>query len=241
MKKIFPILGLAIVLSAALITLAVTKEAVKDPVCGMEVDATTASFKVDSPHGAIYFCSQSCMDKFQANPAAYIKAEKNEKAMEKAAAKGCTGCDDHKAKEAAQAEKAAAKTGCEGCAHKTTEAKTAAAEKAALPKIESCTGLCGQTKVTEINHFHELMPIMETGEVAKIKATAAEMMVRKEAVMKAKCPDGICPNGFGAARTAFGQKVEALAEVVKTGDDVAILNAFNAMHTAYEALDVLAR
>ena len=45
---------------------------ITDPVCGMKVDS-------ESRHGAehageyYYFCSQSCLDKFKANPAEYLK------------------------------------------------------------------------------------------------------------------------------------------------------------------------
>jgi YHS domain-containing protein len=249
MKKIFPILGLAIFISAAIITLAITKEAVKDPVCGMEVDPATATFKIDSPHGAIYFCSQGCMDKFQANPSAYMKAAKSEKA----AKAGCEGCD--KSKATATTAKAA---GCPGCETKAKGAATATgdtkagcpmggqkameAQNAASPaEAMTCTGECGKTKVTAINEFHKLMPDMETGGVAKIKASAAEMVSRKAAVMSAACPNGMCPEGFSALRTTFGEKVDALAEAVKTGKEEAIILAFNEMHKAYEQLDVMAR
>jgi hypothetical protein len=51
----------------------------------------------------------------------------------------------------------------------------------------------------------------------------------------------MCPEGFTALRATFGQKVDALAEVVKTGNDEAITEAFNEMHKAYEALDQMAR
>jgi YHS domain-containing protein len=249
MKKIFPILGLAILISAAIITLAITKEAVKDPVCGMEVDPATATIKMDSPHGAIYFCSQTCMDKFQANPSAYMKAAKSEKA----AKAGCEGCD--KTKATATTAKAAGCTGCEGkakdAATKTSAAGSGcpmggqkameAASSTTSTEAMACTGECGKTKVAAINEFHKLMPDMETGGVAKIKANVAAMVSRKAAVMEAKCPEGMCPEGFTALRTTFSQKLDALVEVAKSGNDEAIRPAFNEMHRAYEAMDQAAR
>jgi YHS domain-containing protein len=238
MKKIFPILGLAILISAAIITLAITKEAVKDPVCGMEVNPATATFKMDSPHGTIYFCSQTCMEKFQANPSAYMKAGKNEKAIEKAAKMGCEGCAD-KAKEAkgAAASEASAKSACPMGGQQAMETKTAAGET----KVEACSGECGQTQVSAINEFHKLMPVMEAGGVTAIKTSVANMVSRKAAIMEVKCPSGMCPEGFTAVRATFGQKVDALVEVVKTGNDEAINNAFSEMHKAYETLDQMAR
>jgi YHS domain-containing protein len=218
MKKIFPVLGLAILISAAVITLAITKEAAKDPVCGMEVDAATATLKIDSPHGAIYFCSQGCMDKFQANPSAYVKTTKTATTT--------------------------AKSGCEGCAgqsNETTAAAAAPTKTTTHGEGESCDGQCGQTKLTALNKFHELMPVLETRDVAKIKTNTAELVSRKAAVMAVECPDGVCPNGFGAARTAFGEKVDALVAAIQKSDDAAILSAFDNMHKAYETLDILAR
>lgn len=44
---------------------------VKDPVCGMEVDSDTTPFKLQHGDHTHYFCSQACLDKFQANPGAY--------------------------------------------------------------------------------------------------------------------------------------------------------------------------
>ncbi|MEK7246694.1 MAG: YHS domain-containing protein [Pseudomonadota bacterium] len=43
-----------------------------DPVCGMTVETATAKSAVHG--GAVhYFCSQVCREKFEANPAAYLK------------------------------------------------------------------------------------------------------------------------------------------------------------------------
>jgi Cu+-exporting ATPase len=45
-----------------------------DPVCGMKVaDDTPHHLEHEGQH--YRFCSRRCMDKFQANPAAYIKPD----------------------------------------------------------------------------------------------------------------------------------------------------------------------
>ncbi|AVF04307.1 MULTISPECIES: heavy metal translocating P-type ATPase [Devosia] len=40
----------------------------KDPVCGMDVDPSTARFQATFDGRTFYFCSQNCHDKFKANP-----------------------------------------------------------------------------------------------------------------------------------------------------------------------------
>jgi YHS domain-containing protein len=45
-----------------------------DPVCGMSVDIAWAKSAVHDGH-AYYFCSQACREKFEAEPANYIKPE----------------------------------------------------------------------------------------------------------------------------------------------------------------------
>ncbi len=50
---------------------------VKDPVCGMMIDAGTAAGKSDFDGKSYYFCSPVCMEKFEANPAEYISAQGN--------------------------------------------------------------------------------------------------------------------------------------------------------------------
>jgi Cu+-exporting ATPase len=45
--------------------------AVKDPVCGMSVDAETAHHHVEVRGATVYFCSARCLDKFVADPEAY--------------------------------------------------------------------------------------------------------------------------------------------------------------------------
>ena len=45
---------------------------VKDPVCGMSIDPTTAKFSAEHAGETHYFCSVKCHDKFKADPAAYL-------------------------------------------------------------------------------------------------------------------------------------------------------------------------
>lgn len=49
--------------------------AVKDPVCGMDVDPHTARHKAEHGGRPYYFCSAGCKDKFVADPARYLKGE----------------------------------------------------------------------------------------------------------------------------------------------------------------------
>jgi YHS domain-containing protein len=192
MKRIFPILGMTILLCAALITLAITGETAKDPVCGMEVNTANAAFTIDSPHGTIYFCSQHCKDTFLANPAAYTP--KMESAPAAPAAPATPAAETKK-------------SGCEGC---TGHAKAAAAEKgepggadhgmaasATTASEHGCDGDCGNTKIKAINEFHTLMTPLESGEgqahIALVKGAAPELVAKKDEIMKAECPGGVCP------------------------------------------------
>src|SRR5690242_2291765 len=43
-----------------------------DPVCGMKISPTDAVGHVDHRGETYYFCSQSCLDRFRANPAAFV-------------------------------------------------------------------------------------------------------------------------------------------------------------------------
>jgi Cu+-exporting ATPase len=45
----------------------------KDPVCGMTIDPAKAAGSFDYQGQTYYFCSKSCLGKFQQNPAAYLK------------------------------------------------------------------------------------------------------------------------------------------------------------------------
>jgi putative ABC transport system ATP-binding protein len=46
---------------------------VPDPVCGMRVDPAATPFASEGPQGRVVFCSQRCLDRFSANPAAYLR------------------------------------------------------------------------------------------------------------------------------------------------------------------------
>jgi Cu+-exporting ATPase len=46
-----------------------------DPVCGMTVDHTTAAGHYDYEGKTYYFCAVSCLDKFKADPARFLKSE----------------------------------------------------------------------------------------------------------------------------------------------------------------------
>ena len=243
MKRIFPILGMTVLLSAALITLAITGETAKDPVCGMEVNTANAAFTVESPHGVIYFCSQHCKDTFLANPAAYTPKMESAPAAPEAPAvpavpaaetkkSGCEGCPGH-------AKAAAAEKGEHGSAgHAMTVTGTAASE-------HGCDGNCGHTQIKAINEFHALMTPLESGEgqahIALTKGATPDLVSKKNEVMTAECPGGVCPESFKAKRADFGMKVDALAAAANTGDESAVVAAFKEMHAAYQALDVTAR
>jgi P-type Cu+ transporter len=48
-----------------------------DPVCGMTVDPATAAGSFVYQRTTYYFCAKSCLQKFQANPAAYLDQSKH--------------------------------------------------------------------------------------------------------------------------------------------------------------------
>ncbi len=48
----------------------------RDPVCGMNVNPATAKFRIDHAGQTYYFCGASCLQKFTANPAAYVGERK---------------------------------------------------------------------------------------------------------------------------------------------------------------------
>jgi YHS domain-containing protein len=43
-----------------------------DPVCGMEVDPSTAEWSYEHEGTTYYFCSKGCMDDFIEDPASYL-------------------------------------------------------------------------------------------------------------------------------------------------------------------------
>ncbi len=47
----------------------------KDPVCGMDVTPETAGAKTEYEGHTYYFCSQSCKDSFDRQPAEYLAGE----------------------------------------------------------------------------------------------------------------------------------------------------------------------
>ncbi|MBU1307800.1 MAG: heavy metal translocating P-type ATPase [Alphaproteobacteria bacterium] len=48
---------------------------VRDPVCGMTVDPTSAKFSTEHDGKTVFFCSAKCRDKFISDPGAYAEAE----------------------------------------------------------------------------------------------------------------------------------------------------------------------
>jgi YHS domain-containing protein len=47
----------------------------KDVVCGMQVDPQKAAGKSEYEGKTYYFCSQSCKQKFDANPTEYVQTK----------------------------------------------------------------------------------------------------------------------------------------------------------------------
>jgi Cu+-exporting ATPase len=46
--------------------------AVKDPVCGMDVEAATAAGRTEHKGQTYYFCGSKCKEKFDLNPEQYL-------------------------------------------------------------------------------------------------------------------------------------------------------------------------
>jgi len=68
-KPVIPTSGL-VVLGGPAKTATVPKA--KDPICGMDVEPSTAKLKFDHAGTTYYFCSGGCLAKFQANPQSYL-------------------------------------------------------------------------------------------------------------------------------------------------------------------------
>jgi len=51
-------------------------ERVEDPVCGMEVNPASAKYRTIHEGKEYFFCSRSCLEKFQADPSAYLEQNK---------------------------------------------------------------------------------------------------------------------------------------------------------------------
>ncbi len=49
-----------------------TTTAVKDPVCGMDIEAATAAGRTEYQGQTYYFCNANCKKKFDINPAQYL-------------------------------------------------------------------------------------------------------------------------------------------------------------------------
>ena len=49
-------------------------EMVKDPVCGMEIDAATAAGSSEYDGVTYYFCAEACKTAFDAEPSKYVGA-----------------------------------------------------------------------------------------------------------------------------------------------------------------------
>ena len=49
-----------------------TTTAVKDPVCGMDVDTAAAAGRTDYKGQTYYFCGANCKEKFDLNPGQYL-------------------------------------------------------------------------------------------------------------------------------------------------------------------------
>jgi Cu+-exporting ATPase len=52
-----------------------TKQAARDPVCGMTVDPETAKHKAEHDGTSYYFCSGRCRERFEADPAQFVGAD----------------------------------------------------------------------------------------------------------------------------------------------------------------------
>lgn len=50
------------------------KQQVKDPVCGMQIDPNSAFAKVEHGGRTYHFCSQHCLQKFDAAPEQYASS-----------------------------------------------------------------------------------------------------------------------------------------------------------------------
>jgi len=61
------------------VTLSISQEEVKDPVCGMKIKASEAKFKSEYKGKTYYFCSSDCKAKFEKEPEKYaVKGEAKE-------------------------------------------------------------------------------------------------------------------------------------------------------------------
>jgi Cu+-exporting ATPase len=54
---------------------------VTDPVCGMEVDPSSAAAAWEHEGQAYYFCSVGCMERFRQEPARFLALDPSERSM----------------------------------------------------------------------------------------------------------------------------------------------------------------
>jgi len=52
-----------------------------DPVCGMEVEPSTAAAAWEHAGQVYYFCSTNCFDRFRADPEHYLRMDPSERHM----------------------------------------------------------------------------------------------------------------------------------------------------------------
>ncbi len=57
-------------------TMVMANTKVTDPVCGMQIDPESAAGKIDYNGETFYFCSKSCLENFNCEPAKYPKQTK---------------------------------------------------------------------------------------------------------------------------------------------------------------------
>ena len=55
---------------------------VKDPVCGMKVNPTSAKYSCEHDGRQYFFCGQRCLTKFQAEPTKYLQSSHEHRAPE---------------------------------------------------------------------------------------------------------------------------------------------------------------
>ena len=94
-------------------------------------------------------------------------------------------------------------------------------------------------KIAEVEKFHDLLaPIWHqqypAKEWAKIRAQGPELVRRKDAVMKAQLPKNDSQAKAEELRRKFGESVDHLAGVIKSGTDEELGKAVSDMHTAFE-------
>lgn len=241
MKKVFLIFGLTILLSTALIAVAITGDTAEDPVCGMEVEIEKAAAKIEGSKDTIYFCSEACKEKFLASPCDYLDQETLDKMGVTLTSGQKAPCSGESASKSlsAPAKEASSDRECGGCARASTTDEADAADQL------GCDGNCGNTRVAAINEFHEIMHPMEAAigsqDLPAIKTLYPQLALKKEAIMNADCPDGACSHRFDGARKNLSDKVDALVTACESEDYGAIKEAFFEMHDAYTALDHAAR